>query len=285
MNSELLRTFIAVATHGNVTHAALALHKTQSAVSVQVKRLEASLDVQLFERGARGVTLTNAGVKLLRMATPIIEQLDQAQTMFSDKQMGGQVRVGIPDEYGETILPTILAGFSRLHRGVEVSVRCEFSVDFPEAIRRGELDLALFACQKPLADYEVLRVEQTVWAAHADKSSYREEPIPLALFECSCWWRDVALDALESAGTNYRIAYTSQSVAGIKAAISAGLAVGVLARSSVDESMRILKWKDGFPNLPESSLVMIQGSKEPSPAVAAMADAIRVGFGKSGAGT
>lgn len=281
MNSDLLRTFIAVATQNNVTHAAQLLHKTQSTISVQIKRLEESLDVKLFERGARGVELTGAGETLLRSALPIIEQLDQTKALFSGQQIGGQVRVGIPDEYGETILPGILAGFARLYRNVEVSVRCEFSVNFPQAIQRGELDIALFACQQPQANDEVLRVEKTVWAGCSGNLFSSDEPLPLALFERSCWWREIALETLDSAGIPYRIAYTSQSVAGVKAAISAGLAVGILAESSLDESVCRLKSTAGlFPALPDSGLVMLQADKNPSAAVVAMAQALRQGFGK-----
>lgn len=280
MNSDLLRTFLAVAAECNVTHAAQVLHKTQSAVSVQIKRLEASLDVTLFERGARGVELTSAGVALLKSARPIIEQMDQTIALFKEQQIDGQVRVGIPDEYGETMLPDILAGFARLYRNVEVSVCCEFSVNFPEALRRGELDLALVASKEPVDDHEILRVEKVVWAGRTGHKFHPEEPLPLALFERSCWWHETALAALESANIPYRIAYTSQSVAGVKAAITAGLAIGVLAESSVDETMCKLETTN-LPELPSSKLIMLQAGKEPSIAAVAMADEIRNGFGKA----
>ncbi len=281
MNSELLRTFIAVAAECNVTHAAQLINKTQSAVSAQIKRLEDSLETQLFERGARGVELTAAGELLLREATPILAQLEQTRALFTGKKIGGQVRVGIPDEYVETILPGILARFARLHRGVEVSVRCEFSVSFPEAIRRGELDIALYACREPEADDEILNVEQTVWAACKNQSFPADEPVPLALFERSCWWRDEALTTLEKAGRQHRIAYTSESLTGVKAAISAGLAVGVIAQRSVDDSMRVLGINDHFPALQKSCLVMLQAEPEPSAAIKAMAQAIREGFSRA----
>lgn len=280
MNSDWLRTFIAVATQGNVTHAAQTLHKTQSAVSVQIKRLEESLSTQLFERGARGVELTAAGETLLQAAQPIIDQLDQTKALFTGQEFVGQVRVGIPDEYGDTILPDILARFARRYRKVEVSVRCEISVQFSQAIRRNELDLALFACQQPSAGQEVLRVEKTYWMGRAKQQLTPEEPVALALFEQSCWWRDMALESLKTAGIPYRIAYTSQSVAGVKAAISAGLAIGVLADSSIDNSMHRLQ-QSGLPDLPNSYLVMLQADKNPSPAVAAMADALRNGFAQT----
>ena len=241
-------------------------------------------DVTLFERGARGVELTSAGVTLLRSAQPIIEQMDQTIALFKEQQIDGQVKVGIPDEYGETMLPDILAGFARLYRNVEVSVSCEFSVNFPEALRRGELDLALVASKEPPVDSEILRVEKVFWAGRAGKKFHPDEPLPLALFERSCWWHETALAALESANIPYRIAYTSQSVAGVKAAVTAGLAVGVLAESSVDETMCKLETAN-FPMLPSSKLIMLQAGKEPSIAAVAMANAIRSGFGKANSKT
>ncbi len=280
LDSELLRSFIVVARHGNVTRAARALHKTQSAVSVQIKQLEERLRVALFAREARGVSLTEAGETLLQSAEPIVRQLDQVAASFAQTPVTGVVRVGIPDEYGTSILPEVLAAFAARHPQVQVSVRCGFSVDFDAMVDRGELDLAVTTSNHlPAADKaKVLLEEETLWVCRKGFPFSSGQTVPLALFERSCWWRDVAVAALQSAGQPYRIAYSSDSVAGVKAAIASGLAAGMIARSTLEPGMQILRPGEGFPELPVSHLLLLRGKATETPAIGAMADAIVSAF-------
>ncbi len=278
LDSEVLRTFVSVADHGNVTHAAGALHRTQSAISVQIKRMEENLGTKLFDREARGMTLTTAGEKLILSARPILQMLDRAASELRADPIEGTVRVGIPDDYGSELLAAILADFANRHPFVEVSIRCGFSVGFPKAVECGELDLAVFACDPDQPDGEILLEEQTVWVGNSGFSRGADGPLPVTLFDRACWWRDAAIAALNRAEIPFRIAYTSESVAGIKAAVRAGLAVGVLARSTVEQDMKILGPAAGFPALPSSSLMLSSAQKKHPAAVSAMAESIRHGF-------
>jgi DNA-binding transcriptional LysR family regulator len=279
LDTDLLRTFLTVARHGNVTRGAEALNRTQSAVSIQIKRLEECLAVRLFRREPRGVSLTEAGERLRLAAEPIVNDLDQTVRAFRADPIGGLVRVGIPDEYGSDVLPTILADFSARYPAVEVFVQCGFSMDFPDAVKRDELDLAVFADACGPDPSGKLIQDPVVWVASRQYQCRNEEPVPLALFNRSCWWRDMAIEAMEHAGQPYRIVLTSESVSGIKAAIAAGLAAGVLARSTVESPMHILDAQHGFPRLPDSVL-RLQRGRHNSPAISAMAAAIEDGFGR-----
>ncbi len=279
LDSTLLRTFLAVAQSGSVTGATEVLHRTQSAISVQIRRLEEALGVPLFERRPRGVALTSHGERLFADAAEIVRRLDETARSFAAPPISGQVSVGIPDEYGTPLLTRVLRDFSSRCPDVEVSVHCGFSTAFPEAVRRGDLDLAVYADDEAGGGGEVLVRETTVWVSRADGTAHLQEEVPLALFDRSCWWRDAALAALRRAGRRFRIAYTSESVAGVKAAVAVGAAVGMLARGTVDPGLRIVGADFGFPDLPPSNLVLIQARPEPSPAAAAMAAAIRRGFG------
>lgn len=274
IDSDLLRTFLAVAEAGNVTYAANVLGRTQSAISVQIRKLENALSVRLFDRQARGMALTEQGHALLPAAQKAVFELDRIGDLFS-KPLTGRIRAGIPDDYGTHILEKVLASFAERHPGVEVFVRCEFSVNFPEAIRRGDLDLAIYAAEPTASIGKLLFKEPTVWAANAAMALDPNEPVPLALFNRDCWWRDAATDALEKAGHSYRVAYSSESVAGVKAAIGAGLAVGVLAVSTVDDTMRVLGKREGYPPLPSSSLVLLQSEKADTIVAQAMESALR----------
>lgn len=278
LESEVLRSFIVVAERGNITRAAEDLLRTQSAISMQIKRLERELGLELFERKARGMILTQAGERLLVSARRVVAMLDQAAMDLAGDPIAGHVTVGIPDDYGSELLATILADFANRHPGIDVSITCGFSVGFDEAVRRGKLDIAVYAGPQGDPGGEVLLTEQTVWAGSPTMTIPADGPLPVALFDRSCWWRDAAVGALDGAGIEYRAAYTSESVAGVKAAIKAGLAVGILARSTVEPAMRVLGPGDGLPGLPASNLILTCKSGAPSPAMHAMADAIRRGF-------
>lgn len=278
LDSEILRSFIAVAEHGNITRAAEDLFRTQSAISVQIKRLETEIGQSLFIRQARGMVLTPAGERLLSQARRIVTMLDQTAADFAGAPLSGHVTVGIPDDYGSDLLATILADFANRHPAVDVSITCGFSVGFAKAVKRGKLDIAVYAGPQEGAEGEVLLTEQTVWAGSPTLTLPRDTPLPVALFDRTCWWRDAALKALDDAQIPYRAAYTSESVEGVKAALKAGLAVGILARSTVEPGLHILGHDDGFPPLPASNLMLLTKQGDRSPAQRAMCEAIRRRF-------
>ena len=281
LDTDLLRTFLTVARHGNVTRGAESMHRTQSAVSTQIKRLEECLAVRLFRREARGVSLTDAGERLRQSAERIVNDLDRTVRTFRTEQVGGLVRVGIPDEYGSDVLPAVLADFSARHPAVEVVVRCGFSTGFPDLIRRGELDVAVYTDHDAPGLKDKLLSDPTAWVASRQYRCKPGQTVPLALFDRACYWRDMAVAAMENAGQPYRVVLSSESVAGIKAAISSGLAVGVLARSTLDASMHVLGQRHGFPPLADSALRLLRG-KHKSVATTAMEAAIEHAFSRAG---
>ena len=274
LSSEWLRSFLAVAEAGNVTHAAERLGRTQSAISVQIRKLEEGISARLFARQARGMVLTEEGQRLLPAARRALNELGRIGELFS-RPLKGRVRVGIPGDYSVEVLERVLAGFAERHPGVEVSVRSGFSVSFPEAVRRQELDMAVYTATpgEPLG--KPLLQEETLWVAARAFSVTDDEPVPLALFERACWWRDAAIEAMERAGRRYRVAYSSESVAGVKAAIGAGLAVGVLSACSLDGSLRVLSEEEGFLPLPQSTLVFLVGKAAEQSVAQEMERAIR----------
>lgn len=277
VDSDLLRTFLAVAECGNLTRAADGLGRTQSAISVQIRKLEGLLAVRLFQRKARGMVLTEQGEALLPAACAAIQGLDQVAALFLEPLLG-RVRIGVPDEHGRGLLERILARFHAQHPGVEIAVRCVNSVAFPACIERDELDLAVYACRPGAVIGTPVRTERSVWAAAKDWRAQEGKPVPLALFDRACWWREVAVAALEDHGAPYRIAVTSESTSGVVAAIHSRLAVGMLARSAVSDTMRVLGARDGFPALPKTVLSLLRNPRSTGESVDAMASAVRAGY-------
>src|SRR6187397_1440227 len=143
LDIDQLRTFIAISETGSFTKAAEVVNKTQSAVSMQMKRLEERLERPIFSRDGRASKLTEDGERLLDYARRIIKLNVDALAAFNDKGLSGRVRLGLPDDYADRYLPEIMARFSRAYPGVELTVLCEPSVELVELIDSNELDLAI----------------------------------------------------------------------------------------------------------------------------------------------
>ena len=272
-SSGLLRTFLTVVESGNVTHAAAALGRTQSTVSVQIRQLEETLSVKLFRRQSRGVELTEQGRRLLPAAQKAMAEMERLGSLF-DTPLRGRIRVGIPDDYDETVLERVLAAFAQRHPRVEVYARSGCTSRFDDAVRQGALDLAV--CSGPeFRSQEVLSTESNVWVKGEALELDAGAPVPLAILDRDCWWRTIPTDALDRAGRKWTIAYSSESFSSLKAAIRAGLAIGVVPESALESTMVELGEEDGFPILPVSRRAIIVGKKVPEELVAAMIEAIR----------
>lgn len=254
LDSDLLRSFLAVAQAGSVSGGATRLYRTQSAVSLRLQRLEEIIGQQLFERRGRGVSLTARGEQLLPIARQVIETLDQTVTLMRE-QPKGEVRLGIPEEYGDTLLPSILSAFSEERPDARILLRCGSSAEFPAAIAAGDLDLALHTPEVVRMEDVVVHREAAVWTGSTFHDAQNRKPLPVALFDKACWWRERCLSLLQRAGLPYEVVCTSESVAGIRAAISAGIAVGVLPQSALTARVRRLS-DPALPVLGETPLVL-----------------------------
>ena len=201
LDVDQLRSFIAIAETGSFTKAAEVVNKTQSAVSMQMKRLEERLDRPIFARDGRASKLTEDGQRLLDYARRIIKLNVETVAAFSDAELSGRVRLGVPDDYADRYLPEIMARFSRAYPSVELSVICEPSVDLLERIDANEIDLAIVTnCESKRAS-ETFRRERLLWVTSNRHSTHTEAPLPLALGRPTCSWRRIAVERLESIGT------------------------------------------------------------------------------------
>jgi DNA-binding transcriptional LysR family regulator len=278
--TELLRTFVAIADTGNFSHAAEQVHRTQSAVSMQVKRLEELVGKQLFKRDSRHSTLTADGLTLLNYARRILKLNEEAVSLLQRPELSGWVRIGLPDDYATRFLPEILAGFSHTHSRVQVEVTCEPSHQLKQRMKKGELDLAMTTSAP--SDEEntlLLRRDPMVWATSEQHLQHEESPLPLALFPDECYCRSWAIKALEDAEIDYWIAYTSPSIMGLQAAVIAGLAVTAISQSILPPGMRQLSAQEGFPPLPNASFLLHRNPKNSSCAVDSLAEHIAKSFG------
>jgi DNA-binding transcriptional LysR family regulator len=267
LDLDQLKTFVAIAETGSFTRAAEVVFKTQSAVSMQMRRLEERIGKPIFARDGRASKLTEDGERLLNYARRMVRLSDEAVAAFDEAELSGSVRLGTPDDYADRFLPEILARFSRSNPLVEVSVVCEQSSELMRQARTGDVDLAIVThCGEGQVD--VIRREPLVWVASSQHCAAEEEILPLALFKPPCIWREAAVTALASAGRKYRVLYQAANSTAISASVLAGLAVTVLAESALRPGMRVLGEGDGFPRLPTCEIGLVRSwNRPPSPIV------------------
>ena len=270
LDIDQLRTFVAIADTGSFTRAADVVHKTQSAVSMQMKRLEERLGRSIFERDGRLSKLTDEGERLLDYARRIVRLNTECMASFNDNELVGRVRLGLPDDYADRYLPEILARFSRSNPKAEVTVMCEPTQNLIERVQHGDVDLAIITHVDRRGPSEIVRIEQLLWVTSARHAVHEERTIPLALGRPNCDWRHSATEALESADRPFRILYVAWHSTAVGAAVLAGLAVSVLPESAVRPGMRILGPSDGFPALPSCKIGLIRARREENP----LADAL-----------
>ncbi|MDJ1160013.1 LysR substrate-binding domain-containing protein [Chelatococcus sp. SYSU_G07232] len=275
LDIDQLKTFVAIADTGSFTRAAEVVHKTQSAVSMQMKRLEERLGRDVFERDGRHSKLTEDGERLLDYARRIVRLNLECLASFGDVDLTGRVRLGVPDDYADRYLPEILARFARSNPKVEVTVVCEPTPMLVERVQSGDLDLAIITHTdaKGYAS-EIVRVEQLLWVTSSRHCTHEETPVPLALGRPNCNWRQSATEALERTGRPFRVLYSSWNSTAVGAAVTAGLAVSVLPESAVRVGMRVLGPSDGFPALPSCKIGLMRNRHEPTALASALAEHI-----------
>ncbi len=278
LDSDLLRTFLAILDAGSVTGGAATIHRSQSAASVQIKHLEELLGEPVFKRHGRGVVLSPAGEVLAPVARTVVHTLDTTLAGMKGGGLEGSLRIGIPDDQSKDALADIVAEFAREHPKVELTVHCALSTGFPDALAAGGLDLAVHEVESVKPGMELLREEKMFWVDSRTHHVRMRDPLPVALFDQACWWRDVAHKALQESGRTYRVVYSSESVTGVAAAIEAGIAIGVLGASVLNDELVALSGPDGFGEMPSSKLVLEYGRDADDTLCTAMSKAIKRAF-------
>ncbi len=278
LDSDLMRAFLAVVDTGSVTAAADRIGRTQSAVSMQIRKLEESLAQPLFTRLPRGVVLTPRGAQLLPYARRVTSLLEEAATALREKPLAGPVRIGIPDEYAETILPRALAAFSERHPGVEVTVRCDFTAPQQAALDEDHLDMAVIYDSSHTSGDEVLCLDPTVWVTSIAHAQHLQQPVPVGVYFRSDWCRDFALRSLDQQSIPWRAAFECDTSASLRVAARTGLAISPLSRSTIPPGCRELTNADGFPIVDRARVVLKRNPRGGSEAIEGLADMLREAF-------
>jgi len=274
LDPELLKAFVAVADHRSFTRAATQLNRTQSAVSMQIRRLEDRLGVTLFHRTKANVELSPTGEGLLGYARRILSLNEEAVARLREHKVEGVVRLGVMDDYGSAILPPLLASFMAGHPLIQVQMETGLTAMMPA--RLGEaFDLVIAMHPKGSGEGELLCHEQAVWATSAHHPVEQQDPLPVALFPQGCLFRKWAMEALDKARRRWRLAFVSHSLAAAESIAAQGLAVTVVKAGTFPSKLRALSKRDGLPPLPAADICLHRAAKL-SRAAALLGDHLRL---------
>lgn len=269
---ELLRSFVSVVDSGGFTRAGERVHRTQSTVSQQIKRLEEDIGRPLLDRSGRQVVPTECGERLLSYARRLLSLADEARDVMAQPDHEGAVRLGIPEDFAAYRLTKLLAGFSRGRPAVRLDVRADQSVYLRRDLERGELDLALIKRAAGGKDGLATWPERVHWVtSKAHPCQAKADSVPLIFFPAGCLYRQGAIHAIEAAGRRWHMAYTSSSLSGIQAAVAAGLGLSILPEVAIQTDHAVLTKKDGFAPIDKTEVALV-AAPGASPATLRLAD-------------
>ncbi|CAO4166026.1 LysR substrate-binding domain-containing protein [Methylorubrum aminovorans] len=282
LDMDVLRTFVTGIDLGSFAKAADCLGRSPSAISLQMRKLEDQVGQTLLRRNGRGLVLTEPGEMLLGYARRLLDLNDAAVSAVAAPALSGSVRLGLPQDFTETGLPTVLARFARLYPAVRVEVHVERDAVLRSELEAGRLDLALvWDATGAAGEGSLVAHLPLVWIgprAGVVGAAHRPlpHPLPLALFGPPCLFRHAALKALDAAGIPWRVAFSSPGLAGLWAAVAAGLGVTLRTPHGLPPSLRPLDPDEaGLPPLPSLHLRLVRGMGGADPAVERFAELLR----------
>ena len=269
----LLKNFVTVARSGSISVAAAQVGRTQSALSMQMQRLEEQVGHALLQRTGAGMRLTSAGERLLAHAASLIARHDDILADMGGATLKGTVSLGCPEDYSTAFLPALLKGFCAAYPKVEFRMVCAPTTELRPLLQRRQIDMALVSQSDPNHS-AVLRQESFVWVADAPHPAVlANDVLPLALSAPMTLDHRAACDAMEAHDRRYRVAFASNSLAGLIAIARSGHAISVLTRTAVPPDLHVVT--HGLPPLPTIGIALEFAESHPSMTVRYLGDHIR----------
>lgn len=245
MQLDWLKCFVAVVDTGTLSSAATEVFRSQSAVSMQIKKLEDAMGHRLLDRSSRRLQLTPEGQTLLGYARRMLDLQAEAQQALHNQPLTGRVRLGVPDDYAQKYLTPVLRRFALRHSSVEIELNCEQSTALIPRVAQGDLDVALVSRDHARRGI-LLFHEPMVWVGSPQFELWRRDPLPIAVYEEASLARRGAMHALAQQGRRYKVVYNSSSLAGQIAAVESGLAVAALTQCSAPAHLQQLGIEHGL---------------------------------------
>ena len=269
-----LRSFVAVADAGGVTRAAGFLNLTQSAVSMQLKRLEESLDIDLMDRAGRGIALTAAGEQLLGFARRMLQLNDEAMARLTGNVYEGEVVLGAPADVVYPAIPRVLRRFAQDYPKMRITLISSYTTKLQRLFAQGECDDILTTEDAPAPGAETLREIPLIWVGAPNGHAWKARPLPLA-FEYNCIFRGRVQNALDAAGIPWIMATEAETTRTIEASLSADLAVHVLVEGAEPREIHRINHGGALPDLGSTHINLYTSERSPNSPAGALAAGIR----------
>lgn len=250
LDMDCLRTFVTIVDLGSFAEAAQRIGRTASAVSLQINRLEEQVGVKLFQKMGRRMMPSPEGERLLSTARQVLDLNDQVVEALAHQTLSGEISLGAIQDFADSVLPSVLAKYRQSHPNVRITARVDRSQKLVEAVESGQLDLAIGVDGLSGTSVRTVRRDRVEWLGHEDFELSAGEPVPLVMFEPPCIFREAAINALNRAGREWQVVFTSPSLSGLRAAVEARLGLTVRTYNSFQGQLRPLPSSAKLPDLP-----------------------------------
>ncbi|MCX5578445.1 LysR substrate-binding domain-containing protein [Kaistia terrae] len=268
LDMDVLRSFVLGVQLNSFAKAAQRVGRSQSAVSLQMRKLEQQANCEVFRKNGRGLLLTDVGETLFHYAQRILELNDEAVSAVDRSDMSGRIAIGMPPDFAETWLPGVLGRFARIHPNVLVEARVDKNATLLEDLAAGQIDLVLFwgdTQADPSLPGRSLAEFPIVWVGPEDYEPDDSAPLPLVMMGAPCMFRTAGITSLDTAGMRWRLAFSSTSLSGLWAAVTAGLGVTIRTPEGIPSNLRIIR-DSRLPDLGRTRL-RLHTTSHPSPPV------------------
>lgn len=277
LDMTTLRSFLAVSDHGGVTRAAASLNLTQSAVSMQLKRLEDLMGIDLLDRSNRKIALTGAGEQLLAYARRIVQLNAEAVGRLTDQVYEGEIMLGVPHDIVYPVIPRVLQRFNAAFPRVNVNLRSSSTMKLHEALKRGEVDLILTTEEEMHPGGETLTEMPLRWTGAEGGQAFKKSPLRLAFCNV-CIFRPIVLRKLNEAGIDWEMAVDSEDDRAVEALVSADLAIGALLEDSIPPHLEAIPAGKGLPELGSQKINLYGAAHSQNEVLLQLAELIRQGY-------
>ena len=262
LDINMLRCFKEVAETGSFTKAGNNIGLTQAGVSTKIRRLEERLDVKVFNRTSKKISLTYEGTILLDHARRILSAHDEAVSQLTAPKTTGLLRVGLIDYFLPELLPGILSQFGQHYPNIHLDVQTELGIGLIPAFEKGELDLVVSGIEDSQRNYRVIIEEPLIWVISQNTQVSIPETLPLVLHPSPCSFKKLAIESLDKMNRKWKIVFTGTSTASIQTAVQAGMGLSVLPKGALKEGLQEAPSNLELPELPMFTMVLFMDEKK-----------------------
>ena len=262
MDTELLKTLVAIVDHGSFQRAAMQTFRTPSAISMQMKRLEEQVGAELFSKQGREQVLTDKGQQLVRYARQILQLQESALQSIKGPQQGVLIKLGCPNDYVSNLLIVVMSVMESLLPNIQFRIRTGTSIELRELMDKGEVDLALVTRSPGSDEGLALFQDKGVWVAKKGFNWQSLSPLPLALYESGCKFHSSAIDGFQKKGTDYHLYCITSNLTLIESLLVAEKAISAIASVSVGNTLDIIE-SDLLPSLPAVEIAFSRSASAP----------------------